>query len=819
MDTLSLHLPPVIPDSYYDIPGTGAGYQAGYETPVWTTRDEGSRGCPPAPRERVGDGAFTTNALDTADHQPPNQQTDIDETDWPEDGEGRAGGGRSADKASPRQSQVALTLHWLSDNYERAEGVCLPRCVLYQHYQDFCKKMKFTPAGAATFGKIIRQRFPKLTTRRLGTRGQSKYHYYGIGIKESSIYYHSVYSGKGLTRFSGIKLKTEGSSRKYSLNSKTGTLLPEFPKAENLILPPGTELEKMRTFIIMYRTHCQRILDTVISANFEEVQNFLVHFWQGMPEHLLDLLSCSLLPDIVGLCDSILYKVLLDVLIPSSIQDLPNTLLAEMRLFAKHLPFWIESSMETVSKNILDKKLEVAKTFILSLRRQSSFVHLAQTSRAVIANQELIGQIVKDISAVDFEDICNQSEFLQTADNPKFSVKMQEFYEEFKELLSKQSSIEGYTEWIDNVVEKNVLLPSGENADVFKEKAAEFILQWGAFSGLLMRELTLLNSTSFASIHIVHLMLDEYTFLVIETQQDTESEAKLQKELQKHMKNAEVIQTKSVVRNNSSKTINSPKTKKKRHAEEYDGLYFLIQDTTRTQESNFNSTPTDSLSTSTAFSRPVHTSHKDMLQSGTCQVGNYSQNIRPQNGAISVPPLKPYQPYNNTFERPTYLPQFGIGSYPDYIGHGAAFGSGRIPNYTDSYTQPFSTTPFPSNLSSNLSSVSGSYWTDGRPTHSFNDPYQHYNKLNPTYDTFNKTSLLRNNAYQDTIARSTFEPPRPYYRSPHDNFQVGPSLQMSSYGANFMDIAPSGGQYCYQEDLFTGSVASFAKPFLSGPFR
>lgn len=27
-----------------------------------------------------------------------------------------------------------------------------------------------------------------------------RYHYYGIGIKETSIYYHSVYSGKGLTR-------------------------------------------------------------------------------------------------------------------------------------------------------------------------------------------------------------------------------------------------------------------------------------------------------------------------------------------------------------------------------------------------------------------------------------------------------------------------------------------------------------------------------------------------------------------------------------------------------------------------------------------
>ncbi|CAG2166766.1 unnamed protein product [Oppiella nova] len=37
--------------------------------------------------------------------------------------------------------------------------------------------------------KLVRQKFPKITTRRLGTRGQSKYHYYGVGIKKSSIYF------------------------------------------------------------------------------------------------------------------------------------------------------------------------------------------------------------------------------------------------------------------------------------------------------------------------------------------------------------------------------------------------------------------------------------------------------------------------------------------------------------------------------------------------------------------------------------------------------------------------------------------------------
>lgn len=43
----------------------------------------------------------------------------------------------------------------LDVNYERADGVCLPRCVLYTHYLELCKRRGFSPAGAATFGKVV----------------------------------------------------------------------------------------------------------------------------------------------------------------------------------------------------------------------------------------------------------------------------------------------------------------------------------------------------------------------------------------------------------------------------------------------------------------------------------------------------------------------------------------------------------------------------------------------------------------------------------------------------------------------------------------
>jgi hypothetical protein len=47
-----------------------------------------------------------------------------------------------------------LTLNWLSENFECADGVCIPRKVIYKHYCSFCKKNGMIPVNAASFGKV-----------------------------------------------------------------------------------------------------------------------------------------------------------------------------------------------------------------------------------------------------------------------------------------------------------------------------------------------------------------------------------------------------------------------------------------------------------------------------------------------------------------------------------------------------------------------------------------------------------------------------------------------------------------------------------------
>lgn len=194
------------------------------------------------------------------------------------------------------------------ENYEMAEGVSLPRSTLYNHYLTHCSETKIDPVNAASFGKLIRSVFMGLRTRRLGTRystiitfvaifcnyfflfrGNSKYHYYGIRIKASSLLndFSTEESLPGRTNQSSTSKKIkfikteERNSNQYTTNSSDSAncsqnsipsspqaqnqeylgdganAVPEFPdiELEEIELDDNCTLEDVDTFKNLYREH------------------------------------------------------------------------------------------------------------------------------------------------------------------------------------------------------------------------------------------------------------------------------------------------------------------------------------------------------------------------------------------------------------------------------------------------------------------------------------------------------------------------------------------------------------------------------------
>lgn len=74
----------------------------------------------------------------------------------------------------------------------------------------------------------------------------------------------------------------------------------------------------------MIRTFISCNADCHGVCGYFQVQSFLLHFWQGMPPHMLPVLGSPTVVNIVGVCDSILYKAISGVLMPTVLQALPD---------------------------------------------------------------------------------------------------------------------------------------------------------------------------------------------------------------------------------------------------------------------------------------------------------------------------------------------------------------------------------------------------------------------------------------------------------------------------------------------------------------
>lgn len=88
---------------------------------------------------------------------------------------------QSAEQARERSKQAFASL-WLMKNCILQPGAYVRRGRIFAQYVSSCAQNGLKPLSQATLGKLIRSLYPNLTTRRLGMRGQSKYHYCGLKL-------------------------------------------------------------------------------------------------------------------------------------------------------------------------------------------------------------------------------------------------------------------------------------------------------------------------------------------------------------------------------------------------------------------------------------------------------------------------------------------------------------------------------------------------------------------------------------------------------------------------------------------------------------
>ncbi|XP_022525929.1 DNA-binding protein RFX2 isoform X4 [Astyanax mexicanus] len=456
-------------------------------------------------------------------------------------------------------------LQWLLDNYETAEGVSMARCSLYNHYLRHCQEQKLDPVNAASFGKLIRSVFMGLRTRRLGTRGNSKYHYYGIRLKPDSplnqLQEDTQYMAMRQQpvhqkqRFKPLH-KVDGMGDRLSIGSQHSSSTPEqsvaaqsqhhqqyidvshalppFPSPDlgSCPLPERITMNDVKKLQSIYRDHCEATLDVVMNLQFHFIEKLWQTFWYSTApssdgtttipnsdediegviprEKLIALCKFEPVKQWMRSCDHILYQALVEILIPDVLRPVPSTLTQAIRNFAKSLEGWLTSAMSNFPQEIVRTKAAVVSAFAQTLRRYTSLNHLAQAARAVLQNTSQINQMLSDLNRVDFANVQEQASWVCQCDE---SV-VQRLEQDFKVTLQQQSSLDQWAAWLDNVVSQ-VLKPH-EGSPSFPRAARQFLLKWSFYSSMVIRDLTLRSAASFGSFHLIRLLYDEYMFYLVE---------------------------------------------------------------------------------------------------------------------------------------------------------------------------------------------------------------------------------------------------------------------------------------------------------------
>ncbi|XP_066843669.1 transcription factor RFX3-like isoform X3 [Anser cygnoides] len=464
-----------------------------------------------------------------------------------------------------RSSLLNSHLQWLLDNYETAEGVSLPRSTLYSHYLRHCQEHKLDPVNAASFGKLIRSIFMGLRTRRLGTRGNSKYHYYGIRVKPDSplnrlqedMQYMAMRQQpmqqkqryKPVQKVDGVADGFTGSGQQTGTSAEqtiiaqsqhhrqfldTSRILPEFGEVEISSLPDGTALEDIKSLQSLYREHCEAIVDVVVNLQFSLIEKLWQTFWRYSPSAPADgtgIIEASNLTEIesrlpkgklialcknesilkwICNCDHVMYQALVEILIPDVLRPIPSALTQAIRNFAKSLEGWLSSAMNNIPQRMIETKVATVSAFAQTLRRYTSLNHLAQAARAVLQNTSQINQMLSDLNRVDFANVQEQASWVCQCDD---SI-VQTLETDFKMILQQQSTLEQWAAWLDHVMMQ--ALKPYEGRPSFPKAARQFLLKWSFYSSMVIRDLTLRSAASFGSFHLIRLLYDEYMFYLVE---------------------------------------------------------------------------------------------------------------------------------------------------------------------------------------------------------------------------------------------------------------------------------------------------------------
>ncbi|GAB1314360.1 RFX DNA-binding domain-containing protein [Madurella fahalii] len=353
---------------------------------------------------------------------------------------------------SERTRQVFAML-WINQVCSAGKG-SVPRGRVYANYASRCATERITVLNPASFGKLVRVLFPGLKTRRLGIRGESKYHYVNFQLKEeqpdirdtsqpavplgenpsfsqnfnalpnnsvsmrseratfptpglgpqlgektmrSREFHHSLYNQPQVASFDQLQSTMGKTAQQLRFSTETGET---FKQSDPLILPriepylpSGTDPDAAKSLVALYRSYCTSLVECIRYCKEKTFFHLFTSFQGTLTMPVQKLFANPAIARWIEECDFILYQRMMRIVSGLTLQVVPKPVLDTLRSISERLVPHIRDSFQGQPLHVVRAKEAPATIFAGLLDRAlrvNLTAHAAANMLSNPANRDLM---------------------------------------------------------------------------------------------------------------------------------------------------------------------------------------------------------------------------------------------------------------------------------------------------------------------------------------------------------------------------------------------------------------------------------------------
>ncbi|XP_008936035.1 PREDICTED: DNA-binding protein RFX8, partial [Merops nubicus] len=421
----------------------------------------------------------------------------------------------------------------IADNFYLCEGSTVPRWLLYELYMESCGPDPKCQVNSATFGKLIRLVFPGLGTKRLGRRGNTRYHYAGIAIKKNSSSYAryccllSEKNGNACSSGDAAGYMSKSQKNRTILHCSSSVIYlkteqkeyqdpwPEFSR----FYPEEQEIEKKYPcdMVVLlateYHSHCQDILHMVRRKELDKVAGCIMSFWRSLQPGRIALMSLTDVCQLFKSYDRRLFKEIENILLHDFLEEIPVQHIMLIKSFSKDLQVCLLNALAGFPLPLQTSKFKEATMFLKRLGRKTDLSIMAKTMRTVLNSNSKVSVLRSDLHAVinrGFLDVTGnlfQTTF-RNLEELQNNIELK-CLNDLMPLLTPSTDIRILLNCVSSNLQAFVIQPS-RSKEEFKKVASDFQLRWNFLLSAVSKAMTLKYADSFGSWHLFNLLLMDF---------------------------------------------------------------------------------------------------------------------------------------------------------------------------------------------------------------------------------------------------------------------------------------------------------------------